>query len=271
MNKIYQGNCLEIMKQIPDESIDMILTDPPYGIDFKSAWQTYQKRIENDKLEDWQILLPKMLSEFKRILKPDGCCCCCGGGGKTPVTAIFTLEAIKYFNLIQTVVWRKFIGLGWRYRPAYENIVILSKNKDKYNFYDTSKKCANLIEGINQKIPRKGEHPTQKPVELMEHFLKIHSKEGDIILDPFNGGGSTGVACKNLKRQFFGCELSPEYCEIAKARTGFEIIKSDIEIPQIKIENEVKVNWKIKEVGMLSKCCNAKIKKGYCESCCELV
>src|SRR3990167_3621207 len=179
INTVIQGDCLEVMKGIPDESIDLILTDPPYGINFKSARKTYKKHIENDKFEDWEKILPLMLKEFKRVLKPFGCCCCCCGGGKTPVTAIFTLEAIKHMNLVQTIVWRKFIGLGWRYRPAYENIVILSKDKDKYNFYDESKTCANLIEGINQDIPVEGEHPTQKPIELMEHFVKIHSKPGD--------------------------------------------------------------------------------------------
>ena len=72
----------------------------------------------------------------------------------SPVTAIFTIEAIKHFKLIQTLVWKKFIGLGWRYRPSYENIIILSKDYKKYNFFDTSKKCSNVIEGINQDIPQ---------------------------------------------------------------------------------------------------------------------
>lgn len=219
INQIITGDCLEIMKQIPDKSIDLVLTDPPYGINFKSAWQTYQKHIINDNFDDWLAILPKMLSEFRRILTDSGCCCCCCcGGGKTPVTAIFTLEAIKHFNLIQTLVWRKFIGLGWRYRPAYENIVILSKDKDNYNFYDKSKSCSNVIEGINQDIPIEGEHPTQKPVELMQKLINIHSLENHIILDPFCGGGATLEAAKSLGRKFIGIEIEPKYVEICKRR-----------------------------------------------------
>src|SRR3990167_1081325 len=202
--KIIEGDCLIEMKKMADKSVDLILTDPPYGIDFCSSWTSRKERLQNDKLNSWQNLLKPMLSEFKRIITDTGCCCCCcGGGGKTPVTSIFTMEAIKYFNLIQTLVWKKFIGLGWRYRPAYENIIILSKDKDNYAFYDETKKCSNVIEGINQDIPQyrgneagySDEHPTQKPVELMEKLITIHSKENDLILDSFMGSGTTLIAC----------------------------------------------------------------------------
>ena len=186
--KLILKDCLQEMRKIPDKSIDLVLTDPPYGINFCSSRANRKEFIKNDGLDEWQSMLPEMLSEFKRILTDTGCCCCCCGGGKTPVTAIFTIEAIKHFNLIQTLVWKKFIGLGWRYRPSYENIVILSKDPQNYNFYDTSKKCSNVIEGINQDIPQyrgnepgnHDDHPTQKPIALMEHLLKIHSKENEI-------------------------------------------------------------------------------------------
>lgn len=228
INKIIKGDCLEIMKHIPDESIDAIITDPPYGISFKSSRQTYQQEIKNDGQEQWQEILPRFLSEFKRIISPVGCCCCCcggGGGGKTPVTAIFTIEAIKHFELIQTLVWRKFVGLGWKYRPAYENIVILSKSKDNYSWYDESKKMANVIEGINQDIPsNKWQHPTQKPVELMELLIKNHTKQGDIVLDPFAGSGTTLEAAKKLGRRYIGIELEDRYIEMCNRRLAQEYL-----------------------------------------------
>lgn len=222
---LYCADCLEFMKTIPDKSVDLVLTDPPYGIGFCSSWTNRKERLQNDKLSEWQNMLEPMFKEFKRTLTDIGCCCCCCGGGKTPVTAIFTMEAIKHLKLIQTLVWKKFIGLGWRYRPSYENIVILSKDDKDYAFYDTTKKCSNVIEGINQEIPRYKEksggyddHPTKKPVNLMKHLIKIHSKKGDIVLDPFMGSGTTGVACKELGRNFIGIEISPKYFEIAERR-----------------------------------------------------
>ena len=96
--------------------------------------------------------------------------------------------------------------------------VILSKEKDKYKWFDTSKKASNVIEGINQDIPNENEHPTQKPVELMELLLKYHSQENMLILEPFCGGGSTALACEKLNRRWIGIEISEKYCEIAKKR-----------------------------------------------------
>lgn len=215
MNKIINGDCLQVMKHIPDNSIDFILTDPPYGIDFLSPITDNHTKIKNDSFDDFKLLLPDMLSEFKRILKDTAVCCCCCGGGKTPVSQIFTLEAIKYFNLIQTVIWdKKTIGLGWRYRPSYETIIILSKSKDNYNFYDNSNCVSNIVRKTTV-IPKKGNHPTPKPVALMEHFIRLHSQVNDIVLDPFMGIGSTCVACKNTNRRYIGIELDDKYFDIA--------------------------------------------------------
>jgi site-specific DNA-methyltransferase (adenine-specific) len=224
INNIICGDCLEFMKDIPDNSVDCIITDPPYGIDYLSHWTNNHTKLKNDGLKEWQKYLPLWLNEMKRIITENGCCCCCCGGGKTPVTALFTIEAIKHFELIQTLVWRKFIGLGWRYRPSYENIVILSKSKNDYSFYDDSKKCSNVIEGINQDIPDNTEHPTQKPIALMKKLIMIHTKPNDLILDPFCGSGTTCVAAKELGRRFIGCELSEKYCKIGEKRLSQEIL-----------------------------------------------
>ena len=229
IGKIINAECLSVMKEMPDKSVDLVLTDPPYGIDYLSNRTDNHDRIENDKLNNWQEMIPKFLIEARRILTVSGCCCCCCGGGKTPVTALFTIEAIKHFNLIQTLVWKKFIGLGWRYRPAYENILILSKDKNNYAFYDETKSCSNVIEGINQDIPQSDEHPTQKPIPLMAKLINIHSKENDIVFDPFCGGGSILVAAEMLNRRWIGIEISEAYCKIAQERV-------DREKSQLKME-----------------------------------
>jgi len=215
-------DCIELMKLIPDKAIDLTLTDPPYGINFCSNWTNRKERLQNDDYNDWLLLLADTLPEIKRVLSDIACCCCCGGGGKTPVTAIFTIEAIKHFNLIQTLVWKKFIGLGWRYRPSYENIVVLSKSKDGYSFYDESKKCSNVIEGINQDIPQFDEHPTQKPLELMKRLIEIHSKPDDLIFDPFAGSFTTALAAEQLGRRWICADISEKYCEIGDKRLARE-------------------------------------------------
>ena len=213
-NKIIHADCMDILKEMPDASVDLILTDPPYGIDFLSNRTDHQRRIENDKYEDFAALYPQWIEQFKRILTDTGCCCCCccGGGGKTPVSQEFTLEAIKQgFNLIQTVIWDKCtIGLGWHYRPSYETIVILSKSKDKYSWNTERKDISNIVH-IPNIIPQKGDHPTPKPVQLMEYFLDLHSKPGDVVLDAFSGSGTTAIACHNMKRRFICIEKDDQY------------------------------------------------------------
>lgn len=216
---LYKGDCIEIMKHFPGECFDMILTDPPYGISFKSNRTKHQREIKNDKYEDWLKLINVFLPEFKRLLYKKGVCACfCGGGGgKVPTTAIFTLEAIKHLKLIQTLVWKKSIGLGWHYRPAYENIILLCKDPENYYFFDLSKNLTNVLE-YEHYIPQKGDHPTQKPLELMEKLLVIHTEYNFLVLDPFAGSGSTLVACEKLGRKWIGIEIDEEYCSLAKKR-----------------------------------------------------
>jgi len=216
---LYCGDCRDILPQFPDKSFDLVLTDPPYGIDYLSNRTDNHNKIINDGFDLWQTKLPEWLQELKRVINDSGCCCCCcGGGGKTPVTAIFTLEFIKHFNLIQTLVWDKLtIGLGWRYRPSYETIIIGSKDKDNYNFYDESKTVSNVLK-FNNVIPQKGEHPTVKPVPLMKRLIQIHSLSDHIILDPFCGSGTTLVAAKQLGRKAVGIEISEKYCQLTTDR-----------------------------------------------------
>ena len=175
---LYCGDCLEILPLIPDNSVDLVLTDPPYGIDYLSPRTDSHDKLRNDGLTEWLENMPKWLKEFKRVSTDFACCCCCcggGGGGKTPVTAYFTLEAIKHFNLIQTVVWKKFIGLGWKYRPAYENIVVLSKNKDTVEA--TTKETIEILDTATER--------SQNPeaidkASIILDILSLYIKNADI-------------------------------------------------------------------------------------------
>jgi len=219
LNRFLTGDCFPILSTFPDESIDFILTDPPYGIAYWSNRSDAHERIKNDSFECWKKLLPNLCKEFKRLLTPTGICAIfSSGGGKNPATAILTLELINHLNLIQTLVWDKqTIGLGWRYRPSYEHILIVSKDKDNYNFYDESKKCSNIIRYPNH-IPNRDDHPTQKPVGLMKKLINIHSKIGDIVLDPFVGQGTTCIAAEELHRKWIGIDIDSVYIELAQGK-----------------------------------------------------
>lgn len=220
--EIINGNNLDILQNIEPSSIDMICTDIPYGISFLSNRPkagSGKKAIAGDSEAEWKENLPLWLGHFHRVLKKEGVIVTTigGGGGNFPATAIFTLEARNLFFHIRTVVWNKCsFGLGFRYRPQYENVYVGAKSK-KFNWFDSSHKISDIVR-IKKIIPRAGHHPTEKPVELMEHFIKLHTVEGMTVLDPFCGTGATGVAALKNGRKFIGMEIDSEYCKIAKER-----------------------------------------------------
>ena len=215
---LYLGDCMEAMQDIADGTIDSVVSDPPYGIGYLSTWSDHHKLV-SDGYEEWLAAMPFWFGAMARVLKETGvACCCCGGGGKDPVTAVATLEFIKHFNLITTVIWDKqSVGMGRHYRSQYETILIGSKSKDQYSWHTSRKDVSNIIR-CGRIIPQKGEHPTVKPVRLMKEFVLLHALEDEIVMDPFMGSGTTGVAAIEAGRKFVGMELDPEYYDLARRR-----------------------------------------------------
>lgn len=117
------------------------------------------------------------------------------------------------------IVWDKGpMGMGWHYRRSYECVLVAEKPGAACRWYDTTNKVENIIRKINKIIPQADNHPTPKPVSLATYFLRLHSQRGDLVLDPFMGGGSTGLACVQTGRNFIGCDISLEYVELAARR-----------------------------------------------------
>ena len=244
---LYHGDCLEILPTFESDSIDMIFTDPPYGHNNNNGDLIHRREealgkgkgkrgesrpIPNDGPEA-NMIFRKSLAEYARIIKPGCCCCCCcGGGGPDPQFARWSLWIDEVLDFKQMVVWDKGpIGMGWHYRRSYETVLVANKPGKACKWFDTSKRVENIIRpnsGIRKIIPSATQHPTQKPESLGEHFISLHTETEDIVLDPFAGSGTTGVACIRKSRRFVGIELEEKYCEMAAKRFEAEFQKTNL-------------------------------------------
>jgi len=219
LNKIIQGDCLEIMKELPDKSVDLIVTDPPYGVEYegghfhsgKVSIKRKREKLENDDRNVYQYILP----ELYRVLKE--------GSGGAYVFYAAGYEPFVFppnpFEKYQVLIWHKsnatFGALNARYKYNYEPFLWLQKPPSKWRGGSKEKSLWTM-----RREPQNIFHPTQKPKELIMKMILNSSDEGDIILDPFLGSGTTAVAAQQLKRNFIGIEISEKYCEIARQRLG---------------------------------------------------
>lgn len=229
---IYTGDCLDVLRTLTADSVDLVFTDPPYGHNNnngdlihrreaalgRSAGEARSRPILNDGQEA-NDLFRAVLPELRRVLKPGSCCCCCCcGGGPDPQFARWSLWLDEVFEFKQMVVWDKGpMGMGWHYRRSYETILVATKPGAACKWYDTSHKVENIVRA-RKIIPTADQHPTQKPVSLVGHFIRLHTQPGDVVLDPFTGSGTTGVAAVQLGRRFIGIELDAAYVTMAERR-----------------------------------------------------
>jgi len=207
-NEIISGDCIEIMKSIPKNSIDLILTDPPYGDN--TSYGTTNKSILNNKNP---LINCSALVEFYRILKNNRSVYIFTNWKHYPFLTEFIIRYTK-FKIRHLIIWKKHnFGLGWAFRHQYEMILVLEKGKPKYNLKDFSD-VQNAFH-INHNALT---HPHEKPLDLITKMIKHSSKEGDLILDPFCGSGAICVASKNSNRRFIGIELEKRYVEMANKK-----------------------------------------------------
>lgn len=224
--KLVLGDSTECIKQLPDQSIDLILTDPPYNLgrystgNIKMSWR---KDFNNDVAEwDTTVFNPAdWLEEFVRILRPTG-----------------TLFAFTSYNLLgqwhqafdpvfdtfQFMVWHKTNPPPKLRRAGFLNsceLIICAWNKGHTWNFTKQKDMHNFIESPicmgNERV-RNPVHPTQKPLKVLNHLIKLATKPGNVVFDPFMGVGSTGVSALRLGRQFIGIEIDPLYFKAATKR-----------------------------------------------------
>jgi site-specific DNA-methyltransferase (adenine-specific) len=271
-NKIYQGDCLELMKQIEDKSVDLILCDLPYGTTACS----------------WDIIIPldKLWEQYKRIIKDNGAIVLTAQQPFTSVLICSNLEMFKY-----NWIWKKDNGTNFitsHYQPLRitEEVCVFGKlgcswnkkgNMQYYPQFEKGKpyvcksgkqKGASIIRGgaggwdtmhgfetisDGKRYPKnllefnrdkEKVHPTQKPVVLFEYLIKTYTNEGDLVLDNCVGSGTTAIACIRTNRNYIGIELSEEYVKIANERIQKELSQS-------KLNNGDGIPPKPKDLGIL--------------------
>ncbi len=227
---IIQNDCFEVLKQIPDNSIDLILTDPPYNLAQYSTGNMYfdWRADRNNDIEKWDLvdLQPSdLLNEFKRILSPKGnIFIFCSYNLIGDYHKVFDPE----FDTFQFMVWHKTNPVPNFRKTSFLNsceLIVSCWNKGHTWNFTAQNDMHNFIEsGICMGKERiKGEdgknlHPTQKPISILEKIIKIASNDGDIILDCFNGVGSTGEAALKLNRRYLGIEIDNKYVAATQNR-----------------------------------------------------
>ena len=231
---LLHGDCLELMNDIPDKSVDMILCDLPYGV-------TQCK---------WDAIIPfdKLWEQYNRIIKNNGAVVLFGS---EPFTSLLICSNLKNFKY--NWIWQKNKTTGFlnaKKQPLNDNetISVFYKKQCTYNpqmtvaektykrgmakrsksdcygeekdfvQIETGLRYPKRIQYFNNNHTREQLHPTQKPVELLEYLIKTYTNEDEVVLDNCMGSGSTGVACINANRRFIGMEIEEKYFEIAKDR-----------------------------------------------------
>lgn len=215
LNKIYNEDCLEGMKRIPDGSVDMILTDPPYMMNYQSNRRKKENRfdkIRND-VDSFGLVKDALENAYMMLKEDSAIYMFCSWHN----VDFFKVEFEKYFKLKNIIVWNKNNhgsgDLKASYAPKYEFILYGNKGRSLFR----EKLIPDVIDCA--KVPSgKMTHPTEKPVELLAKFIRNSSDEGGVVLDMFAGTGATAIAAINTNRNFIGFELDETYCNIANER-----------------------------------------------------
>ena len=259
LNKITNGNSLEILKKIPDKTFDLVFADPPYNLqigkklkrpDDSKVNGVNDKRDQFKNFNDYDNFCKLWLTESKRVLKDNGSIWVIG--------TYHNIFRLGYhiqnmgFWILNDVIWRKNNPMpnfrGTRFTNAHETLIWASKNKkSKYTFNYQSLKCLNddlqmrsdwtlpICSG-NERIKKNGKkvHSTQKPESLLYRILLASTNKGDFVFDPFLGTGTTAVVAKKLGRNYFGIEREKKYFKTAKQRLEKTIKMEDHYLDTIK-------------------------------------
>jgi len=254
MNKILQGDCIEVLKSLPSKSVDVIFADPPYNMQLKdSLHRPDQSEVAGvhdawDQFSSFAVydaFTHAWLEQAQRVLKDNGTIWVIGSYHN-----IFrvgnTMQNLDYW-ILNDIIWRKTNPMpnfkGTRFTNAHETLIWAAKSADKagYTFNYNAMKVLNddvqmrsdwtlpICSGKERiKVGDKKAHSTQKPESLLFRVILASTKPGDVVLDPFFGSGTTGAVAKRLGRNYIGIERESDYIKVAKKRIAeVEVLKGD--------------------------------------------
>jgi len=230
---LINGDCLDILKSLQGESVDLTLTDPPYNLgNFMRERDTNLVKMRDNffgnagwddlPFKEWVKSMDMFFSEQARILKK--------GGAIVVFTSLIRVETLMQiaegngFYYKTTGVWHKTNpmprNMNLHFINSIEGWIYLVKEKRTGTFNNNASAIHDFIESSStpKKEKKYGGHPTQKPEKVMQHFIELLSNPGEVVMDPFMGSGTTGVAAKSTGRSFVGIELQEEYFDIALKR-----------------------------------------------------
>lgn len=211
---LYLGDCLEVMKQLPDGSVDAVITDPPYGVDYQSAWRSDKAQWKPKIANDTKPFIWWLHDAYKMTVM---------GGALLSFCRWDVQEAFKQaigwagFTIKSQIIWdREVHGMGdlkGQFAPQHD--VVWFASKGRCELRGTRPKSVIRSKRISAEVLT---HPNEKPVDLMGDLIVKVTDTGRTVLDPMMGSGTTGVACANLGRKFIGIEIEPKYFDIACKR-----------------------------------------------------
>jgi site-specific DNA-methyltransferase (adenine-specific) len=217
--KLWNADCLQAMQFIPDKSIDLVITDPPYDIETNGAgmYNNPDKQYVQGLSKIKDGFDNSALKEVCRIQKRINCYFFCSQKQIIPYLDFFVREKNCNYNILSWHKTNPVPACGNKYLTDTEFILFFREKGVKiFGSYETKKTW--YATPLNQTDKKRYGHPTPKPVDILTNFIANSSQIGETVLDPFMGSGSTGVACVNTGRNFIGIELDPQYFATAKQR-----------------------------------------------------
>lgn len=261
--RIICGDAIEVLRQFEDESIDLIVTDPPYNLN-----KDYGKSQDNLEFDEYIYFSKKWLSESKRVLKKNGTIYVFMGMRYISyIYSILEKDLGLFFNSWITWYYTQGIGKIKGFSPRHDDILMFTKSKKDFIFniddIRVPQKFYRSINNMRGANPgnvwefshmhycniKRQEHPTQKPEGLYERMILASSNKGDVVLDLFGGSGTCVHVCQHTERKGISIELNPEYCKITEKRllepfTGFDSIDEKmLRCPNDLNDADIRINY----------------------------